>query len=298
MSRRMRKRPYSNKLKLWCVRKLEKGTYSLNFLSRLRNIPKSTLYLWYSQYQKVGERFLELKSPGRPSKQVNPAFEELVVELWKTYKVSAPKLHRLLEIEGFGVSERQIQKIFNNHQLRMSDRSRPFQVKFVKYERAHKNELWHTDWTVCPHTDRQLIAFIDDHSRFVVHAEYFSNATAENTILALANAIAKWGVPAEILTDNGTQFTAARNRGGGTTLFEQFCDQKGIKHILGRVHHPQTNGKVERWFGTYKQEFDERFNNLDEYVKFYNEKRIHQGIDYLVPAQRYIDDFRRSSILT
>ncbi|PIN87870.1 hypothetical protein COV12_01570 [Candidatus Woesearchaeota archaeon CG10_big_fil_rev_8_21_14_0_10_32_24] len=57
-----------------------------------------------------------------------------------------------------------------------------------------------------------------------------------------------------------------------------------IKHILGRVHHPQTNGKIERWFGTYKTEYDERFNCLDEFVKFYNEIRIHQGINYTKPT--------------
>ncbi|MCB9370216.1 transposase [Candidatus Woesearchaeota archaeon] len=60
-----------------------------------------------------------------------------------------------------------------------------------------------------------------------------------------------------------------------------------IKHILARVHHPQTNGKIERWWGTYKLEFDSRFNNLDEFVKFYNEERLHQGIGYLYPIERF-----------
>jgi len=49
-----------------------------------------------------------------------------------------------------------------------------------------------------------------------------------------------------------------------------FCEEQGIKHILGRVHHPQTYGKIERWFGTYKQEFDERFSSLNEFIDYYN----------------------------
>ena len=83
-----------------------------------------------------------------------------------------------------------------------------------------------------------------------------------------------------ILTDNGTQFTPARAEKGP---FTEFCEKHGIKHILGRVHHPQTNGKIERWFGTYKQEYDERFRCLDDFIVFYNEDRLHQGIGYLTP---------------
>ena len=166
----------------------------------------------------------------------------------------------------------------------MNRRKRPSQIKFVKYEWPKPNMLWHTDWTTCPFTGKQLIAFIDDHSRFIVHAEYFSNATTENTILAFANATAKYGTPENILTDNGAQFTPARGEKGP---FTQWCEEKGMKHILGRVHHPQTNGKIERWFGTYKQEYDERFSNLNEFIQFYNVLRIHQGINYNTPLERY-----------
>lgn len=59
----------------------------------------------------------------------------------------------------------------------------------------------------------------------------------------------------------------------------------GIKHIVGRAHHPQTNGKIERWFGTYKREFNERFKNIDEYVEFYNNERPHQRLGYKTPAE-------------
>ena len=168
-------------------------------------------------------------------------------------------------MEGFNVSERQIQKIYRKHGLKMNKRSRPSQIKFVKYEWPKPNMLWHTDWTICPFTGFQLIAFIDDYSRFIVHAEYFTNATTENTLLAFARAIKQHGKPDAILTDNGTQFTPARGEKG---LFTEFCERNGIHHILGRIHHPQTNGKIERWFGTYKQEFKEGEDTLNSFVKF------------------------------
>ena len=70
--------------------------------------------------------------------------------------------------------------------------------------------------------------------------------------------------------------------------FTKFCEKHG-KHILGRVHHPQTNGKIERWFGTYKQEYDERFRCLNDFIVFYNEYRLHQGIGYLTPKEKLLN---------
>jgi putative transposase len=185
-----------------------------------------------------------------------------------------------LRQKGYQVSERQIQKIYRKNEKMMNKRRRSDQIKFVKYERSRPNELWHTDWTLCPFTGLLLIAFIDDYSRFIVHAEYFSNATTENTLLAFQAAIKRFGKPENILTDNGTQF----NIHG---IFEDFCKSRGIRHILGRVHHPQTNGKIERWFGTYKQEFNPERNTLISFIDYYNKIRPHQGINYLVPLDRY-----------
>lgn len=226
-----------------------------------------------------------MESPrGSKPLKINPNFERMVINEWKRLKLGSPKMYLHLKNKGFKVSQRQIQKIYRFHDIKMNKRKRPTQIKFVKYEWPKPNMLWHVDWTSCPFTGKQLIAFIDDHSRYLIHAEYFENATTENTLLAFSNAISKHGIPEAILSDNGTQFTPARAEKGP---FTQWCEDRGIKHILGRVHHPQTNGKIERWFGTYKSEYDDRFNCLDEFVKFYNEVRIHQGINYLTPKERY-----------
>lgn len=130
----------------------------------------------------------------------------------------------VLRARGFGVSQRQIQKIFNKYNFKMNKRKRPSQIKFVTYEWPKPNALWHTDWTTCPFTGMQMIAFIDDHSRFIVHAEYFNNTTTENTLLVFAAAIRKYGKPENILTDNGTQFTPARGEVGP---FTRWCEERG-----------------------------------------------------------------------
>lgn len=248
-----KKKRYTLKKKKWIVKQVRKG-FPPSHLSMVHSIPRRTIYNWLKTVEQGYS--LENSKPAVKPKYINPAFENLVKYYWQRYLCGSHKMWLYLKRKGFGVSQRQIQKIYNKYYMKMNKRKRPSQIKFVKYEWPKPNMLWHTDWTVCPFTGQQLIAFIDDHSRFVVHAEYFANATSENTLLAFSNAIRKHGVPEAIVTDNGTQFTPAKNRGGENGLFAQFCKERGIKHILGRVNHPQTNGKIERWFGTYKLEFD------------------------------------------
>ena len=178
--------------------------YSISEISQLRNIPRGTLYDWL-KLEKKGLSLVNKR--GRKERYINPKFAFLVIHEWAKEPRGSFKLWLYFKRKGFGVSQRQIQKILNKNNLKMNKRKRPKQIKFVKYERSEPNELWHTDWTTCPFTGKQLIAFIDDYSRFVVHAELFDNATTENTIKAFKKAIKKYGKPKEILTDNGSQFT-------------------------------------------------------------------------------------------
>lgn len=275
---------YTLKFKEKVLKHVDLDITPIEQIAKIRKIPKQTIYRWRNLCKKYGKTALENKKTGAKQIQINVTFEKDVLLTWKLRNIGVHKMWLNLKTKGFEVSERQIQRIYLKYGLKMNKRSRPSQIKFVKYERLKPNELWHTDWTECPFTGKYLIAFLDDNSRYVVHAEYFENMTVENTILAFKNAILKCGKPQEILTDQGTQFTPAR---GETGEFTKFCEQNGIKHILGRIHHPQTNGKVERWFGTYKMEFKDGEDTLDSFLKFYNEERLHQGIGYKIPLEKY-----------
>ncbi|MFW6225807.1 MAG: DDE-type integrase/transposase/recombinase [bacterium] len=281
----MQRKNYTKKQKIIAITMMRRG-YTISEISDLRKIPRGTLYGWLDREKKG---ISQVEKRGRKEKQINPQFISLVIDKWNSHPVGSYKMWILLNKKGFGVSQRQIQKIYNTYKFKMNKRKRPTQIKYVKYERPIPNELWHTDWTTCPYTGKQLIAFIDDYSRFIVHTEYFENATTENTILAFQNAIVKYGKPKEILTDNGSQFTAGKRAiHPEEHMFFKFCKRNEIKHILGRVHHPQTNGKIERWFGTYKTELTEYYKNLDEFVNYYNEVRPHQSLEYDVPASRFL----------
>ena len=112
------------------------------------------------------------------------------------------------------------------------------------------------------------ICYLDDASRCITGFGVYEHATTENTILTLDTAIATFGSPGQILSDHGTQFTSNREPKKGhkkPTLFEKELHSRRIIHLLARVSHPQTNGKIERFFGTFAREIS-HYDSMDEYI--------------------------------
>ncbi len=145
--------------------------------------------------------------------------------------------------------------------------------------------MWHTDWHEMKDPRLQklnLVAYLDDSSRCITGFGVFEHATSENAVLVLRKAIRQFGTPAQILSDNGSCFTSARRgtpRGSWTpTLFEDELLERNITLLNSRPYHPQTNGKLERWFGTLEKELT-HFDKVDEFIEFYNERRTHWSLD-------------------
>ena len=133
---------------------------------------------------------------------------------------------------------------------------------------------------------------MDDYSRFITAIGLYRSQTAENVLETYRQGLGEYGVPKEILTDNGRQYSNWR----GTTRFERELQKDRIKHIRSRPHHPMTLGKVERFWKSILSEFLNRaqFDNFEEardrirlWVRYYNHKRPHQGINGLCPADRF-----------
>lgn len=168
--------------------------------------------------------------------------------------------------------------------------------KWVRYERKHSLSLVHTDWHESKAVPgKQVIAYLDDASRMILACDEWDNANAKNTITTLKKAMgfaSNYGAIREMLTDRGTQFFANKQNKQGTSRseFQIFLDKQGIKHIVGRVNHPQTNGKIERWFQTYNKKRG-KFKTLREFVKWYNEVKMHGSLNrhYAeTPSQAFI----------
>jgi transposase InsO family protein len=174
--------------------------------------------------------------------------------------------------------------------------TRPHQDHVRRFERARPNQLWQTDLFtfVLKRQNRRvyLVGFLDDHSRFVVGYGLYASPTTVLVIETLRAAIASYGRPEEVLTDNGPQYVTWR----GTSAFRKELDKQGIKHLVAHPKHPRTLGKVERFWGSLWQECLETSVFLDVedarrrtglWIDHYNFHRPHQGIDGLVPADRF-----------
>ena len=141
--------------------------------------------------------------------------------------------------------------------------------------------MWQTDLTNW--NEKIVVAYIDDHSRFVTGYGVLDNGLAVNVIRVFQDAIDIHGKPREVLTDHGTQFY---NVHGGESEFDRFCAKHRINHILGSIGKPTTTGKIERFFGTFKTQI-ENFSSVEDYVRYYNYEKPHKSLGYLVPADRF-----------
>jgi hypothetical protein len=137
-----------------------------------------------------------------------------------------------------------------------------------------------------------MIGFMDDHSRFLVGWGLYRFQTAANVQEVFRSAIEKHGLPKEVLSDNGRQYYTWRGR----SQFTQTLTKLGIRHIRSRPYHPQTCGKIESFWRNVIQEclnrtplssFEEAKEKIGEYVEYYNFKRPHQGIENLIPSDRF-----------
>lgn len=165
-----------------------------------------------------------------------------------------------------------------------------------EFERAKPNQLWQSDLFTFvlkkTKTRVYLVAFLDDHSRFVVSYGLHGSQSSALVLEVLRAAIASYRAPEEILTDNGTQYVTWRGR----SAFDRELDKLGIRHLVSKPHRPQTLGKIERFWGTLWREcleravfldFEDARRRIGLFIDYYNFRRPHRGLDGLVPADRY-----------
>jgi transposase InsO family protein len=165
-----------------------------------------------------------------------------------------------------------------------------------EFERARPNQLWQTDLFtfMLKRQNRRvyLVAFMDDHSRFVVCYGLHASQSAALVLEVLRAGIASYNPPEEILTDNGSQYVTWR----GKSAFARELEKRGIKHLVSAPQHPQTLGKVERFWGTLWREcvdaavfldLEDARKRIGLFIDHYNFQRPHRALDGLVPADRF-----------
>jgi putative transposase len=276
--------------RIWIVRQKLKGV-SPSKIALAQNVSDSMVRRIFRIYQSEGWDGLKDHKTGRPEENLNKNAEILILDLRRRYGYGACMIEQLLKNKGFGISHRQIEKLLVRNNLVEPNFKKQKARKWVRFELPNPNDMWHTDWSYDPFSQLNLAVYIDDRTRLITSYGIFKRATAENTIALLRTGIAQYGKPKSIMTDHGTQYWAPRPESKQEdTQFRIALDTLGIKHYLARINRPQTNGKVERFFRTYKSEFiKDTFSNVNEFIKHYNEARPHMSLGYKTPKQVWND---------
>lgn len=278
------------KKRVWLVKEYLKGV-SASRLAMAQKIHRRCVYQILEKYKQFGWDGLKDHKTGRPEISLNPNAEIIILDLRKRFGYGACMIEQLMKRKGFSISHRQIEKLLIRNNLVVPNTKKQKCRKWVRYELPNPNDLWHTDWSYDPFTGNQLSVYIDDRTRLVTSYGIFKRATTEISVALLRSGIADYGKPKAVMTDHGAQYYANRPEAKQeNTQFRKALDILGIKHYLARVNRPQTNGKVERFFLTYKTEFATgTFTSIKDFIRHYNEDRPHMSLSYKTPKEVWND---------
>lgn len=266
----------------------------------LVGVSKHTLYKWKQLFDQQGPAGLLDQPRGAPAGSRLPELTKRAILMlkeqhpeWGCQRIS----DLLLRGPALPASASAVARVLHEagyESVEQATHPHPDHVR--RFERAQPNQLWQTDLFtfVLKRQNRRvyLVAFLDDHSRFVVSYGLHASQSTALVLEVLEAGIASYGPPEEILTDNGAQYVTWR----GKSQFTRRLEQRGIRQLVARPQRPQTLGKIERFWGTLWREFLETavFADLAEararighFIDYYNFQRPHRGADGLVPADRF-----------
>jgi transposase InsO family protein len=233
---------------------------------RAQNISRQTYYKWKKRFETEGLEGLRERTR-RPSSVPNATpgeVEDAVVrarkELADGGEFNGPvSIAARLEAEGVSAvpSRATIARILSRRgQVRPQPRKRP-RSSYRRFQAGRPNEMWQSDWTEWRLGDARPVAIaatLDDHSRLLVGiAAGSGDGTSELVWSVMATAIGSYGVPMSSLTDNGLCYTTARRPDHKPAAFQANLAALGCQSIASTPYHPQTCGKIERFWQTLKK---------------------------------------------
>lgn len=272
-------------------------------LCRRFTISPATAYKLLKRYAQHGHAGLADQSrrpqhsPGRTPAEMERAIVALrqAHPAWGGRKISA----RLLELGHANVPPPStVTSILHRHGL-ISPAASAAAAPWVRFEHAQPNELWQIDFKghfETPAGTCHPLTLIDDHSRYNLLLTACSRTHTATVQQALSESFRRYGLPVRINADNGPPWGSPRAPEHGLTDLTVWLLRLGISVSHSRPHHPQTNGKLERFHRALKAEVlnGRSFEDLhqaqmafDRWRAVYNQQRPHEAIGMAVPLSRY-----------
>ena len=215
------------------------------------------------------------KKMGRPTKPITDKEITIVKEAYLKYRVSASTLRRIVDRDyTMRINHNRIHKILLSlGYAKKLDTNHKRKLNWIRYERRHSLTAVHIDWYYDPVKELWVFAVEDDASRKMLALLEVKSATTDWSIGGMRIALMH-GPIKQCISDHGAQFI---HNLGGESHFRAFLEEQGIQQILCRIKHPQSNGKVEKWFQVYK-DHRHAFDRKEEFLKWYNEVRPHLSL--------------------
>jgi len=266
---------------------------------------RQTMHRWLARYESDGLDGLGDRSsrPAHCPHQMPPEVEAMVLEMRRAHPYwGARRIAFELVRKGVqpATSESAVYRCLVRAAVIDPMTRRRRRESWKRWERGAPMELWQLDvvhgFALADGSAAKALTGIDDHSRYCVSARLMVRERTQAVCDGFSSALHEYGVPAQVLTDNGKVFTGRFAQPPVEVLFDRICRENGIDHILTQPRSPTTTGKIERFHRSLRVEFNTRqvFPNLktaqealDEWVTYYNTQRPHQGLGDATPASRF-----------
>ena len=259
---------------------------------KVAGISVRRVYQVKEAFDKKGEIPEIGKNSGRPPRPFENWEIEAVKQAYVKYRVSADTLERIIDRDfQKHIGHNRIHKILIYLGYAKKKDKRDIRKKnWIRYQRKHSLTAVHIDW----HYFKGVWVFSveDDASRKLLALIESEKESTDNSILGMELAL-KHGQIKQCISDHGSTFIS--NFKDGESRFKEYLKSKGIKQILCRIKHPQSNGKMEKWFGCYDRN-REAFETKEEFIKWYNDVKPHRALNFdelETPSQAFIRKLRK-----
>jgi transposase InsO family protein len=275
-----------------------------NFSSLCREfgITRATGYKWVKRYAADETLSDQSRRPHITANKTSTETEMKIVEVRVDHPGwGAKKIKTVLENKGYEMPcAKTVNNILNRYDCISKEESLRHKP-YIRFEKEKCNEMWQTDFKgefkmqdgkYCYPLD-----IFDDHSRFIIRIKP-SESTSDLVLPVFRDAFYEFGMPRSVLSDNGAQFAGFRQ---GYTQFEKWLMNHDVLPIHGRIKHPQTQGKIERFHRAMKQEVLNHYtpqNIADaervftEWRNCYNKERPHEALGMRCPSDIYVPSER------
>lgn len=286
----------------FCERVLSSGE-SVSSICRSFGISRKTGYKWLRRHRIAGAAGLSdrRRKPHHSPNRSSAVVEALVKGVKEEHPYWGPrKIHWLLyqdnpDAERVAIST--VGRILARHGM-VTPREEPVEHPTVsRFERSEPNELWQMDLKMAMRlpdgTRRYVVGILDDHSRYVLGLWWLPDISDSSVLACWIDAARRCGLPSQTLTDHGAQF---RMEDHTTSAFRVYLWACGVQHIQGRIRHPQTQGKIERFWGTFQRELTPQLKLVDSsqwaemtkrWLRQYNTGRPHESLGDRPPVSRF-----------